>query len=179
MADFEERSAGSAVFVYPDGIGGGWDLRDGGDDVLLFDRIVATLTDDYCVDMSRIFAAGFSYGGVMSNMLGCYRGQTLRAIASAAGALIPSVPICRGHTATWNTFGVKDNDYKDYAERIRDFWLAQNNSSPSAAPVPPPPCEAYAGPVEGFPVVWCRHERGHEWPAFASQAVWSFFSGFH
>ncbi len=178
MAGLEAQSAGSAIFVYPDGIRGGWDLRDGGDDVLLFDRVVDSLMEDYCVDMSRIFAAGFSYGGVMSNMLGCYRGQSVRAIASAAGAIIPAVPACRGHVAAWNTFGVKDNDYKDYAEHIRDFWLAQNNCGISGTPLSPAPCEAYSCPVEGFDVVWCRHERGHEWPAFAPEAVWSFFDGF-
>ncbi len=179
MAKLEDHSAGSAVVVYPDGIRGEWDLTDAGADMLLFDRILASLMDDYCVDMSRIFAAGFSYGGVMSNMLGCYRGQTVRAIASAPGGVIPAVPRCRGHVAAWIAFGVKDLDYKNYAEQNRDFWLAENNCSTSAAPVSPAPCEAYSCALEGFDVVWCPHDRGHEWPAFASPAVWSFFEGIH
>jgi hypothetical protein len=36
-------------------------------------------------------------------------------------------------------------------------------------------CEAYSGCDPGYPVQYCEHGGGHDWPDFASDAVWDFF----
>jgi hypothetical protein len=37
-------------------------------------------------------------------------------------------------------------------------------------------CVDYSGCDEGLPVRWCVHQSGHNWPGFAPQAIWDFFS---
>jgi hypothetical protein len=36
-------------------------------------------------------------------------------------------------------------------------------------------CEAYRGCDPGYPVQYCEHGGGHDWPDFASDAIWDFF----
>ena len=76
-----------AIFVYPDGLGApgdtGWPNTDGRD-VAFFDAMVEFMDEHYCVDAHRIFATGHSYGGYMSNTLGCQRADALRGIAPVA-----------------------------------------------------------------------------------------------
>ena len=40
-----------------------------------FDAMLAQMSADYCVDPARIFVAGQSYGGLMTEALGCLRGD--------------------------------------------------------------------------------------------------------
>ena len=76
----------AAIFVFPDGIafksyGVGWDDRTHGYDLPFFDNMVKKLETSYCVNSSRIFAAGFSWGGDFVTGLACNRGSVLRAVA--------------------------------------------------------------------------------------------------
>ncbi|MBL8941616.1 MAG: hypothetical protein JNK45_00650, partial [Myxococcales bacterium] len=84
--DVEQESAGQAIFVYPDGLpqassGGatGWDLADDSADVRLFDALLEQTSSTLCLDPARIFSTGHSFGGYMSNALGCFRADVLRA----------------------------------------------------------------------------------------------------
>ena len=60
------------------------------DDVL--DEILADVKKLYPVDESRIYAMGFSYGGFMSNLLGCKRPDVYAAVAPCGA------PISDGYT---------------------------------------------------------------------------------
>lgn len=62
-----------------------WFFEENGVDVAFFDALVGYLEQTYCVDTDRIFALGVSSGAIMSNMLGCFRGDVLRAIVPASG----------------------------------------------------------------------------------------------
>jgi polyhydroxybutyrate depolymerase len=89
-------AGGRVLLVAPNGLertGGdtGW-LDTGGrgseinqEDVDFFDALVALLKANYCVDTSRIFAMGHSAGGLISNYLGCIRGNILRGIGPFSG----------------------------------------------------------------------------------------------
>ncbi len=89
-------AAGRVILVGPNGLartGGmtGWlDMGGGGSeinvsDVDFFDALVAQLKVNYCVDPGRIFSMGHSAGGLISNYLGCVRGNVLRGIGPFAG----------------------------------------------------------------------------------------------
>ena len=86
-----ERPAGSAaLFIYPGGLaidGGdtGWDLAADSDDLTFVDMLIDHYANELCFDRKRIFATGHSFGGCMSNTVGCYRGDVFRAIAPIAG----------------------------------------------------------------------------------------------
>mgnify|MGYP002136466629 CR=1 FL=1 len=184
----EEASAGGAIFVYPDGLPQadmmdqtGWNLLESGEDVAFFDAMLADLQTTLCVDSGRVFSAGHSFGGFMSNALGCVRGGTVRAIAPVAGGG-PYEP-CTGQVATWIAHGTMDQVVAfTFGEMSRDAWAAANHCDVTMpADVDPAPCVAYAGCDAGFPVHWCAHDipdfMGHTWPAWAGKGIWEFFAG--
>lgn len=88
-------AGGRMILVAPNGVGRmggmtGWlDTGGGGDvnqaDVDFFDALLAHLKANYCVDERRIFVMGHSAGGLMSDYLGCIRGNVLRGIGPFAG----------------------------------------------------------------------------------------------
>lgn len=184
----EESAANQAIFVYPDGLPlpdmdnqTGWDLTAEGEDVALFDAILAQVGSSLCVDASRVFSTGHSFGGFMSNALGCFRGGTVRAIAPVAGG--GPFGVCTGQVAAWLAHGTLDEVVPyELGEGSRDHWTAANGCEPDFASTDPSPCVAYTGCDDGFPVHWCSHEipdfLGHTWPAWAGKAIWSFFAQF-
>ena len=103
----EQQAAGKAIFVYPEGVaqaavGGatGW----GFDDLAFFDAMATAIPKAYCVDTKRVFAAGHSFGGYMSNLVGCSRGDVVRAIAPVSGGMITPGD-CKGPVAAWLAHG--------------------------------------------------------------------------
>lgn len=93
--------------VYPDGtgtlnwIGLSWNAgtccgqaqERGVDDLTFVDSVVATLARSAPVDSARVFAVGFSAGGMLALRLACSRASMFTAVADLAGAM-PDVP-CR------------------------------------------------------------------------------------
>lgn len=177
----EKESAGQALFVYPDGLpqssqGGatGWAL----DDVKFFDTMVAEVSESHCVDAKRIFAAGHSFGAYMSNLVGCERGDVVRAIAPVSGGVVPGT--CKGPVAAWISHGDKDNTV-DQREGVaaRDRWTKLNGCATTTKPTGPDTCIAYDGCSAGHPVTWCSFSGGHfPLPAYTRQAIWDFFKAF-
>lgn len=186
-----------AVLVFPRGLRipnnrEGWDLSPTGYDVAFFDRMLAAIGDEYCIDLHRVFSTGFSFGGFFSNTLACARGGIVRAIASVAGggptddtalaAAAPSLPQvapnraldCRSNVPALIVFGTKDGVVKFRSgELSRDYWLETNGCAATSAPGPTGSCISYEDCRAA--VSWCVHQGGHEWPTFATDAVWSFF----
>jgi poly(3-hydroxybutyrate) depolymerase len=183
----EEASADQAIFVYPDALplasmGGatGWELVNGGSDVQFFDTLYAEMTNNLCVDLDRVFSTGHSFGGYMSNALGCFRADVLRAIAPVAGG--PPLQACQSErVAAWITHGTMDGVVPfAQGQASRDSMLPRNGCADENAAVDPDPCVAYEGCDPDYPVTWCAHDiadmDGHLWPPFAADAIWGFFA---
>jgi poly(3-hydroxybutyrate) depolymerase len=86
----EAPAAGQAIFIYPEGLvvndgATGWELSNESDDLTFVDTLLAQYESELCIDEKRVFATGHSFGGCMSNTVGCYRGTEFRAIAPVAG----------------------------------------------------------------------------------------------
>lgn len=180
------RSGGTAIFVAAQGlntttgIGGvGWDNMNGRD--IAFTRaMLDALRSSYCIDDERIFSVGMSYGGIMSNNVGCALGDVFRAIAPMAGLGPIGVPMpCVGQVATWIAYGDMDQLVPSSAiDRSRDHWVAANHCDATTQPAGPNGCVAYDGCDAGLPVTWCSFSGGHTVPSFASDEIWAFFSQF-
>jgi polyhydroxybutyrate depolymerase len=178
--DLEPFAKGAAIFVYPDGLpraaeGGGataWAL----DDIDFFDAMLAEIEGGACVDKARIFATGHSYGAYMSNLVGCERGDVVRAIAPVSGGFVAQT--CKGHVAAWLAHGTSDDVVAfSEGEAARDHWLAADGCTATTAPTTPSPCVRYEGCAAGYPVEWCPFAGTHyPLPAFTAEAIWSFFS---
>jgi poly(3-hydroxybutyrate) depolymerase len=82
MRKLANKDKGTTIFCAPDG-NGGWGA--GASDLQFFRTMINRFTTDLCIDMSRIFAAGFSMGGSMSYALACAMPDTFRAICMHSG----------------------------------------------------------------------------------------------
>lgn len=174
----EELADGSAIFVAPDGIDDGW-ANPGGRDIAFLDAMLERFESELCIDKSRIFSTGFSYGGMMSFAVGCARGDVFRAIAPMSGALYSGCEDGDSPVAVWGAHG--DNDEVvplDDGEAGLQEFLDRNGCGTAALPTDPSPCVSYEGCAAGVPVTWCEFSGGHSPPNFAADAIWEFFSQF-
>ena len=73
-----------AIFIAPGGIGDlPWDYNR---DVALFDNLLALVDANLCIDDSRVFTTGFSFGAMMSYALSLGRPSKLRGAVTMAAA---------------------------------------------------------------------------------------------
>jgi poly(3-hydroxybutyrate) depolymerase len=176
----QSRSAGSAIFVAPEGLNKGW-ANTGGGDIAFVKAMLAYFEANLCVDQSRIFSTGFSYGGMMSDEIGTEMGDVFRAIAPMSDACYSGgCKATNNHPiAVWMAHG--DNDttvpLADGMTALNKF-LTKNGCGTETTPVSPSPCVQYQGCMTGYPVTWCKFSGGHMPWSPAPDAVWTFFSQF-
>jgi len=105
-----------AIIVYPQGLktpsqvdpngnGFGWQVRAGQQglndrDLKFFDVMVASLSQKFPVDSTRIYATGFSNGAIFSYLLWAERGKVLAAVGIVAGRLDPAEHLTLARSAT-------------------------------------------------------------------------------
>lgn len=188
--DLEAQAGKKAIFIYPQGLpdpafdgDNRWDPTKGGEDDQFVDALVAEVEASHCVDRDRIFAVGFSNGARMTSMLGCHRGDKIRAIAPVApGGNATTLPLagggCVGEVGIWEGLGTEDADHEAGATLVRDFYRTANGCAATRTATTPAGCETYDGCRAAVPSVWCTYPGGHAWPALASAAVWKFFASF-
>jgi polyhydroxybutyrate depolymerase len=175
----QNQGAGQFVFLYPDALPAEsgeprWDTAMDSDDYAFFDAIVETAEQELCIDRDRICVTGFSLGARFTSMLGCYRGDVIRAIAPGApGMNATSLPLvaeteaghCRGEVGAWVFWGADDTDHKEGAELVRDYYSQINDCDPTRTPLASPAgCEAYDNCPAATPVTWCTYTLNHQWP---------------
>jgi poly(3-hydroxybutyrate) depolymerase len=117
-------AAGRVILVAPNGLvrngQTGW-IGSGGIeqvDLDFFDALVAQLKANYCVDPGRIFAMGHSAGAVISNQLGCVRGNVLRGVGPFAGGgpMTYGGATCGGKVAAFVGHNPKEGDATECAQ---------------------------------------------------------------
>jgi polyhydroxybutyrate depolymerase len=174
-----------AIYVTPQGLdagsnGPGW-ANTNGEDIAFTKAMLGDVQSKYCVDNSRIFSVGFSYGGMMSFALGCEMSNVFRAIAPMSGALYsdPSCPGTGPHVAMWGSHGTNDTVVPiDDGRAARDKILQQNHCGTTTTPVDPSPCVKYDGCDPGYDVTWCEWDGPHGIPSFGSSAITAFLKQF-
>ena len=171
----EPATGDGAIIVYPNGLNGGWDVSANGVDMKFFDLLLESISKDYCVDQTRVFSTGYSFGGIMSNSLACDRGSKLRAFAPVEGAFFDGAKSCPTPVPAWIVHASNDPTVTFASgQAARDIWLKTNGCTTTTTPTTPSQCVTYQ--CTKAPVVWCVHTGGHIWPSFASKGVWAFFS---
>jgi poly(3-hydroxybutyrate) depolymerase len=177
-----DQTAGKAVMIFPDGVaqafnggGLGWDTRNNTNvDMQLVQALIDRAKTEHCIDTSRIYAVGFSWGGWMATQVGCALGTQIRAVASASGG--GPVGTCSGGAMT----ALIAHGTADTAEPIasgqksRDTYQKLNGCMATTMATSLSPCVALTGCSK--PVWWCQHTGGHEVPAFLGQGLWSFLT---
>jgi poly(3-hydroxybutyrate) depolymerase len=173
------------IAVTPGGVDYGWP-NTGGRDIAFARALLSAIAANYCIDTSRVFSTGFSYGGIMSVNVGCQMGDAMRAIGVMSGALFGGTRSCAGTpVAAWFTHGDADPTVAiSGGEAARDAFLTLNGcDAASAQPLvldANTTCTLYTTCSAGNdPVVWCPVSGGvHAIPSFASAEIAKFFNQF-
>jgi poly(3-hydroxybutyrate) depolymerase len=160
------RSNNTAIFIAPQGIDNGW-ANTNGRDLTFTDAILTQVLNDLCIDQSRIFATGWSFGGAMSFALACARPNVFRAVAVISGGQLSG---CSGGTspvAYLGLHGINDSVLNISGGRtMRDRFVRNNGYTLQNPPEPAPGslthiCTKYQGGLAAFPVEWCAFDGDH------------------
>jgi len=163
----------STIFVAPEGLDGGW-ANTNGNDVTFTDAILAQIEADRCIDTSRIFATGFSYGGAMSIALACARADVFRGVAFFSGANLSgcqggTMPIAYYASQASQDHGSLPANSPIAGEVMQAKFAANNGCTAQDAPIPatgsglPHVCTKYQGCSAGHPVEYCGFDGPHGW----------------
>jgi polyhydroxybutyrate depolymerase len=146
--------------------------------------MLAQFGSKLCFDQQ--FSVGFSFGGMMSDAIGCAMADVFRAIAPMAGGLPNAEHPYSGcdqvnmhPIAVWMAHGDNDTTVPMAdGKAALDIFVKRAGCQAQTMPVTPSPCVAYQGCMADYPIHWCQCSGGHAIPSFGSQAIWAFFNQF-
>jgi poly(3-hydroxybutyrate) depolymerase len=158
----------STIWVAPQGYTDGSPWRGSDDkDHVFFEDMVKLFKSKLCVDTTRIFSVGFSFGSMFTNALAQTHQGTLRGVLTYETADYNIYfPTNTGRPlAYFGVSGTADNlTPPDAGERSAERF-AKNNGCPIPATVAKATtsthvCQVYQCP-NNLPVNWCTHNGGH------------------
>lgn len=162
----------NTIFVAPDAANGAgsWSKSD----VDLTDDILAQVEADLCIDKSRIFASGFSFGGAMCIALACTRADVFRGVAFFSGAdLTGSCPATLSKPIAYYASQASQDSSgtpMPSSGKIKQAEFAAINGcmpEPNATTFPgagkPHTCTDYKGCSAGHPTKYCVFDGPHGW----------------
>jgi predicted esterase len=156
------------IFVVPQGLtdaggGAGW-ANPNDRDVAFTDDMLAAISSDLCVDTSRVFTTGFSYGAAMSYKLACVRPDQFRAaIVYEPGPVSGNDPAeCTKPIAFFQSHSV-DDPILSYQTGLSVLGIFTGLNGCTAMTPPDPPqdghsCINYAGCA--LPTRFCNFGSG-------------------
>ncbi|MCQ2105015.1 MAG: esterase [Fibrobacter sp.] len=103
---------GNYIFVAPRGDTDGGPWRGGDDkDHQFFDKLLTTMEDNYCIDTSRVFVTGFSFGSMITNSLAqVFQHRVRAAVTYAVADWNIYIPQNAGKPIAWmDVHGTQDN----------------------------------------------------------------------
>ncbi len=119
------------------------------DDVSFIDQLIDVVDSEYELDMNRIYATGWSNGGMMSNVLACELSDRIAAIAPVGGTAISarpcnpsrSVPLMQIHGTSDPVVGYDIGDPTGNVSPVEEylqFWTGFNgcNTEPTITMLP-------------------------------------------
>ena len=131
------------ILVYPQGTDldgsphwnaalNGGDNKSDVDDLGFIEALINKLSSENLIDLKRVYAVGYSNGGMMSYALACYKSGLISAIGSVSGYMLQtecspshSIPLIKLHGTTdyYDGGGVYNS-----VESILNFWVNFNNT---------------------------------------------------
>ena len=149
MNDADMRSLAESetfILVYPQGscsdgsshwnpcpLGGG--NKSTADDVGFVESLINEISADYNLDMERIYAAGYSNGGMMAYGLANYKSDLIAAVASVSGAMLDCtgttshpMPVIHLHGTADGVIPYNGSSDWSSAQNTLDHWINFNNT---------------------------------------------------
>jgi poly(3-hydroxybutyrate) depolymerase len=193
-------AAESAVFLFPQGVAfhnspAGWDDSDRGYDTGFFDTMVSEVESAYCINRDEVFVTGFSWGGDFAKLLGCARGDTVRAMAvNSAGDEFNDKADFRSYRSlpcpsrTHPAVRFEHAEIQDGAYAAPEFattsllyqFLNQcsGDSRPAPSSSPQISCRVFNGCAQQYIECPFNAQIGHALPPNWAQDTWEFFASF-
>jgi polyhydroxybutyrate depolymerase len=152
----EDYVNNEAFVVYADADRGYWDV-DGDTDLLFFDDLVKQLGETYCINPSRVFGFGFSWGAFFVHHLGCNRAGYVHAIAAGEGGFGGSASSC-GRLPVLITHRPADtNEILAHGEAAAAQWVTLDGCSATTTSDAAMNCTIHgACQAPGTPVTFCK-----------------------
>ncbi|MEE2776671.1 MAG: hypothetical protein VYE73_07900 [Acidobacteriota bacterium] len=171
------------------------------DDVAFVEALIDELEATLCIDADRVYATGFSNGGMFVHRLACDLGDRLTAVAPVGGtrargygctpdARLPSILLVGGRRdQSVPVDGSRSADGYFY-EPIQDVartWAGAAECSPGpkqspsgAGSEPELDCRSYANCDGDVAIGFCTWDGAHDWPEagdrqFGNELIWRFF----
>jgi polyhydroxybutyrate depolymerase len=190
----QKESNNEAIFV----AGEGQDYQDAGlgwgnandVDINFYQAMLARFRSELCIDESRIFSTGFSFGAMFSFTLGCEPDSMLRAIMPMAGNAMTSGGCASGtrQVAVMAFIGTDDTLLDGHRKAV-ETYAKRDGCSTETTPMQPSWCDgldqknlpcscvSYQGCASGYPVIACEYKAGHQ-QAPNPGPIWDFVSQF-
>jgi poly(3-hydroxybutyrate) depolymerase len=164
----------NTIFVAPDASDGAGSWSNG--DIAFTDAILSQLEGDLCIDTSRVFASGFSFGGGMAMALACTRADIFRGVAFFSGADLTNScpttltkPIAYYASQASQDSGGLSTTSPITGERKQAQFAEVNGctAEPSSTSFPaagqPHVCTNYKNCSAGHPTEYCVFNGPHGW----------------
>ncbi|USP72742.1 carbohydrate esterase family 1 protein [Curvularia clavata] len=190
----QKKSNEGAILVAPQGLNNGWP-NSGGEDIAFVDAMRNSIEANLCVDTTKRFATGFSYGGSMSFSIACSRAKDFRAVAVISGGQLSGCAGGNDPIAYLGIHGISDGTLNIAGGRALRDRFVKNNGCTSQSPREPAAgskahvTTKYSGCKSGYPVTWLAFDGGHA-PApvdgggdsgarsYTPDEIWGFFNQF-
>ncbi len=183
------------LIVTPSGINAQWVIW-GDDDVNFVKAIIETMASRYDIDRNRVYASGWSMGGMMSYYLACHAPELIAAIGPSSGYLLygqsgcstaHNVPIYHVH-GIWDDF-VKYSNLHDY---LNNNWInafgcptTADTSDAGTRPDPNTPgttLREYWGPCakdgKSSEIYLESYWKGHSYGNQETEVIWNFLKNY-
>jgi poly(3-hydroxybutyrate) depolymerase len=183
----------NAVYVVPQGLPSGmsdsgtdygWPDTNGRD-IAFLKAMISSLESNYCIDQDRLFSTGMSYGGMMSDRIGCQMPDVFRALGVMSGSLWGGQSCVNHPIAAWFTHGTADTVVAISGdETARDQFIKVNGCDTTNTQTETldanTTCTIYNVCTAGnYPVEWCPvNGEGHTIPSWAGAQIAKFFLQF-
>jgi hypothetical protein len=170
------KAGDPAIFIAPQGLSNGWGGAE--KDHAFVDDMLALAKGNLCIDSTRVFATGFSFGGMFTYSLSTNHQKQFRAGVGIAPAnwniWLPS-PLGRDPIAWMQTTGMSDPNCKwinDASQQLGSKFIGlqrgQDNGCTVPADIPTTTvgskthmCYDFAGCKPGYPVKVCTFDGAH------------------
>lgn len=113
----------------------GGDNKSSADDFGFIEVMINHLNDGYNIDLDRIYACGYSNGGMFAYGLANYRSDLVAAVGSVSGTMLDfdgptshPMPVIHLHGTNDGTIPYNGNSDWSSAQSVIDYWVNFNNT---------------------------------------------------
>ena len=114
----------------------GADNKSTADDLGFIESLINEITSQYNINNARVYAAGYSNGGMMAYGLAHYKSELIAAVASVSGVMLDCtgstehpMPIVHLHGTSDAVLPYNGSSFYPSTQNTLDYWIQFNNTN--------------------------------------------------